>query len=37
MKRGQAQRATGVFTLMKQMVDAQKAIDALLAEHPGLQ
>lgn len=37
MKRGQAQRTTGVFTLMKQVVDAQKAIDALLAEHPGLQ
>lgn len=33
---GQAPRTTGVFSLLKRVVDTQKAIDALLAEHPGL-
>ncbi|NLE53076.1 MAG: hypothetical protein GX613_16885 [Chloroflexi bacterium] len=36
VKAGQVSKATGVFSLMKQVVDAQKAIDALLAEHPAL-
>ena len=36
VKSGQAPRTTGAFTLLKQVVDTQKAIDALLAEYPGL-
>ena len=36
IKSGQAPRTTGAFSLLKQVVDAQKAIDALLVEHPGL-
>lgn len=36
VKSGRAPKSTGVFSLMKQMVDTQKAIDALLSEHPGL-
>lgn len=36
VKHGEAPRTTGVFSLLKQVVDAQKAIDALLAEHPAL-
>lgn len=35
VRKGQA-KTTGVFSLMKQVVDTQKAIDALLAEHPAL-
>jgi len=36
VKSGQAPRTTGAFTLLKQVVDTQKAIDALLAEYPSL-
>lgn len=36
-RKGQAPKTTGVFSLMKQLVDTQKAIDALLAEHPALE
>lgn len=35
VRKGQA-KTTGVFSLMKQVVDTQKAIDTLLAEHPAL-
>lgn len=36
VRKGQTSKVTGVFSLMKQVVDTQKAIDALLAEHPAL-
>lgn len=37
IKNGEAPRTIGVFSLMKQLVDAQKAIDDLLVKHPELE